>query len=449
MVVKFLVEAFSANSASEAVIWKDVSYSYSWLLERIVYWRSEIRARGLKPGTVVVMEADFSPNAIALFLALTESSAILVPLTSSVRAKREEFIGIAQGELAVTLDASDKAAFTELPGKPSSPLYEILRERKSPGLVLFSSGSTGKSKAAVHDLAGILEKFKVPRPRQRAISFLLFDHIGGINTMLHILSNGGCLVAVESRKPDDVLRAVEKHSVELLPTSPTFINLLLLSEAYSRHSLRSLKVISYGTEPMPESTLRRFHELFPDIKLAQTYGLSEVGILRAKSKSSESLYVKIGGEGFETRVVDGILHIKAKSAMLGYINAPSPFTPDGWMNTGDSVQVDGEYLRILGRKSELINVGGEKVYPAEVESVIQGLDNVADTVVYAEKNAITGNIICAKVKLLSEEDPRVFATRLKKHCLSQLQHFKVPVKITVVKEDLFTERVKKDRGSTR
>ena len=111
--------------------------------------------------------------------------------------------------------------------------------------------------------------------------------------------------------------------------------------------------MTYGTEVMPESTLKQFHELFPKVLLLQTYGLSEVGILRSKSKSSDSLWVKVGGEGFETRVVDGMLEIKAKSAMLGYLNAESPFTEDGWFKTGDAVEVDGEYIRILGRKSEM------------------------------------------------------------------------------------------------
>ena len=85
-----------------------------------------------------------------------------------------------------------------------------------------------------------------------------------------------------------------------------------------------MKVITYGTEPMPENTLLKINSLFPRIKLQQTYGLSEVGILRLKSKDSNSLWVKIGGEGFETRVSNGLLEIKAKSAMLGYLNAPSP-----------------------------------------------------------------------------------------------------------------------------
>ena len=128
--------------------------------------------------------------------------------------------------------------------------------------------------------------------------------------------------------------------------------MVLMSEAYARHDLSTLRTVTYGTEPMPESTLRRLHALFPAIQLVQTYGLSEVGILRSKSKSSDSLWVKIGGEGFETRVVNGILEIKARSSMLGYLNAPSPFTADGWFVTGDEVEVDGEYLRIRAEKRD-------------------------------------------------------------------------------------------------
>ena len=69
----------------------------------------------------------------------------------------------------------------------------------------------------------------------------------------------------------------------------------------------------------------------------QTHGLSEVGILRSKSEDSNSLWVKIGGEDYQTRIKD-MLEIKAKSAMLGYLNAPSPFTKDGWFMTGDKVE---------------------------------------------------------------------------------------------------------------
>ena len=226
----------------------------------------------------------------------------------------------------------------------------------------------------------------------------------------------------------------------------SFINLVLLSEAHKRHDISSLELVTYGTEVMPESTLQRFHQLFPNIRLLQTYGLSEVGILRSKSKSSDSLWVKIGGEGFETRVVDGMLEIKAKSAMLGYLNAENPFTEDGWFKTGDAVEVDGEYFKILGRKSEIINVGGEKVYPAEVENVIEQLEQIAEATVYSEKNPITGNIVCARVRSTdADADGKAVGKAVKLHCRDNLQSFKVPVKVHVVHEELQTQRLKKER----
>jgi acyl-CoA synthetase (AMP-forming)/AMP-acid ligase II len=448
MFVDFLIEVFKENRHAEAIIWNEQAYSYDWLLSRFEYWKQRLADERLHPGTVVILEADFSPNSVALFLALTDHGCILVPLTESVKAKRAAFINIAEGEISCAIDKDDAITIRSLSHNATHPLYQQLRGEGHPGLVLFSSGSTGESKAGVHDLLWLLDKFKVRRRSLRTISFLLYDHIGGINTMLHTLSNGGCLITVRERKPDEVLAAIERYRVELLPTSPTFINLVLLSEAYRRHNLDSLKTVTYGTEPMPESTLLRFNRLFPEINLQQTYGLSEVGILRSKSRTSDSLWVKIGGEGFQTRVVDGVLQIKAKSAMLGYLNAPSPFTVDGWFNTGDAVEVDGEYLKILGRKSEIINVGGEKVYPAEVESVIQEMDSVADVTVFGEKNPITGNIVCADVLpafQVTDANRKEFISNLKQHCRRNLQGYKVPVKVSLVSEQQYNNRFKKIR----
>ena len=445
MFLDFTIKVFEENKDKEAVVWKDKVYNYQWLLDRFYYWQDKIRIEKIKAGTVIILEADFSPNSVAFLLAFIEKGCILVPLTSSVEAKKPEFINIAQGEICFSINEKDEVEIKKLPNIANRELYNKLKQLKHPGLVLFSSGSTGKSKAAVHDFLGILEKFKEPRRSLRTITFLPYDHIGGLNTMFYILSNAGCIITVKDRGPDEVLAVVEKYKVELLPTSPTFINLVLLSEAYKRHNINSLKIVTYGTEPMPKTTLTHFHNLFPNIQLQQTYGLSEVGILRSKSKSSNSLWVKVGGEDFQTRVVDGILQIKAKSAMLGYLNAPSPFTADGWFNTDDLVDVDGEYVKFLGRNSEIINVGGEKVYPAEVEDVIQGMDSVSEVIVYGEPNPIVGNIVCAKVSLLNHEEHKQFARRLKQYCLAKMQSYKVPVKIQVTDKKQHSDRFKKER----
>src|SRR5579863_233148 len=446
MFVDFLLEGFERNQAADAMVWKHSATTYGTLLAKTRQWQTKIEELAISPGAVVIVEAEYSPTAIALLLALVSRGIIVVPISSAARAKRQEFIEIAQGEWSITLSADDEFHCTQLGRIANHPLYSRLRSSAHPGLVVFSSGSTGKSKGAVHDFVPLLEKFRISRKAFRTVPFLLFDHLGGVNTVLYTLSNGGCIVTVSSRTPDGVLAHVERHKVELLPTSPTFINLIIISEAYKRHDLSSLKVVTYGTEPMPESTLKRFHALFPDITLQQTYGLSEIGVLRSKSKSSDSLWVKVGGSEFQTRVVDGILHIKGNSVMLGYLNAENPFTDDGWLNTGDRVLEDGEYIRILGRESEIINVGGEKVYPAEVESVIQEMENVADVAVFKEANMFTGNIPCARVTLKTPEDAQAFTHRLKQYCSQRLDRYKIPVKVRITEQVQYSERFKRMRG---
>lgn len=445
MFIDCFLQRFGESSPQDALIWHDRGCRYAWLLEAVHEWVRWLRAAGVQKQDVVILESDFSPVSVALLLGLIETGAIVVPLTKASALKRDEFIEISQAEVVLRVGEDERVDLMRTRRKASHQLYRILKERDHPGLVLFSSGSTGKSKGAVHDFVPLLKKFEIRRRSWRTISFLLYDHIGGLNTMLYTLSNGGCMVTVQDRSPDAVLATIERHRVELLPTSPTFLNLVLISEAWRYHDLSSLQLVTYGTEPMPESTLRRFHELYPHIQLLQTYGLSELGILRSKSRSSDSLWIRIGGEGFETRVVGGILQIKAQSAMLGYLNAPSPFTEEGWFDTHDRVEQDGEYLKILGRDSEIINVGGEKVYPSEVESVIQELEEIVEAVVYGSSSPITGKIVCARVTTVEAEDRQVLAQRVKKHCAERLQRFKVPVKVEVVEGPQHNERFKRVR----
>ena len=448
MVTDFLLERFRGSEHKDAMVWNGRAFSYGWLLNAVEAWRRRLDEASLPAGSVVSIEADFSPNAAALLLSLVERRCIVVPLTHSVEEKKPEFRSIAGVERIIAIGGDDGVGIEPCQTAGHHPLIAKLKRDGRPGLVLFSSGSSGKSKAAVHDFSALLEKFKVPRPSFRTIAFLLFDHIGGLNTLLHTLSNAGCIVTVRERSPDAICEAIEKHRVELLPTSPTFVNLLLLSRAYERHDLSSLRVVTYGTEVMPESTLASFHNRFPSVSLLQTYGLSEIGIMRTKSKSPDSLWMKIGGEGYDTRVVDGMLEIRARSAMLGYLNAPSPFTEDGWFRTGDAVETDGEYVRILGRKSELINVGGEKVYPAEVESVLQMMQGVEDVAVTGESNPIMGQIVKARVRISTGETLHEFRKRMHRFCRDKLSKFKIPQKVVFMSQVSHGGRFKKMRRET-
>jgi long-chain acyl-CoA synthetase len=441
----WLFSIFEQNSQKTFIHWSDQSFSYAWLLASIEEWRKRIHEQRVQPGSIVAMEADFSPSAIALFAALTEHHCIIVPLTPSVEHQKVEFRNIAQVEWIFRLGENDTAAIEGTLRAVDNPLLLSLREQGDPGLVLFSSGSTGKSKAAIHNLSFLLEKFKTSRASFTAITFLMMDHIGGVNTLFAALSNAATIVTVKSRNPEDVCRLMERYQVDLLPTTPTFLNLLIISEAWRRFDLTSLKRITYGTEVMPESTLRRLNEIFPGVQLQQTYGLSELGILQSKSRSSDSLWMRVGGAGYETDIRNGTLWIRAKSAMLGYLNAPSPFDEDGWFDTGDLVEVEGEFIRVLGRKSEVINVGGEKVYPAEVESVLMRMPNVKDVAVTGTPNPIMGNVVRARFNLLEPEDPAAFRNRVRSYARERLAPYKIPVKIDVSETETHSERFKKMR----
>ena len=227
--------------------------------------------------------------------------------------------------------------------------------------------------------------------------------------------------------------------------SPTFINLLLMSEAYKRFDLSSLQIVTYGTEVMSPDTLARLCAALPWVNTLQKYGLSEIGTLRSKSESNNSCWVSLGGEGMELRVVDSQLEIKARSAMLGYLNAREPFTADGWYKTGDSVEVKGEYFRILGRQSEQINVGGEKFYPAEAEQILAGMDGVLDVTVSSRENPITGNIVVATFHLSAEEKLSDFRVRMRRYCQHRMPSYMVPQKVVLSDQELHSERFKKRR----
>jgi acyl-CoA synthetase (AMP-forming)/AMP-acid ligase II len=426
--------------------WRDQTFTYGELAKRWTTWRSKVSDLGIEAGSVVAVQGDFTPSTVTLLLALIEADALVVPVTPTLPRRRDELLALAEVEWSLSIDGEDQLSVKGLQVRATHPHYRELRRRGHPGLVLFSSGSSGKVKAAVHDFEPLLDKFMEPGKTLRTMSFLLYDHIGGMNTLLYTLTHGGCLVTTTSRDPDRVLGAIARHRVELLPTTPTFLNLALVSGACERYELSCLQTVTYGTEPMPELTLKRLAEALPHVELRQTYGLSEVGILPSRSEHSTSLLVKLGGSGFSVRIKNGILQIKAKSAMLGYLNAPSPWTEDGWLDTGDAVEQHGDYLRILGRRSELINVGGEKVYPSEVEGAIQSMPEVADAVVVGKPNPLTGMMICATVRLVEGASAEGFSRRLKEHLSTRLERFKIPVKIDVGVAELHGDRFKKMRS---
>lgn len=409
-----------ANDDRQVIVGDNVIIQASQLLASQKHVSSVV-----EEGDVVAIVGDYgNPNSIRQLLTAFESGAIVVPLSPLTSSQHQYFFATA-GVKHVFYEDNRYELNENL---VDQPLVAEFRKRRRPGLVLFSSGTTGQPKAILHDFSHFLARFKTRRPTLVTLNFLMFDHIGGINTFLHTLYNRGTVVAPSGRTVGSVLSDVSRYNVELLPTTPTFIRMMLLSGADIAKALASLKLITYGTERMDEDTLVEIGQILPQVDIRQTYGMSELGILRVKSLSRDSLRMFVGGEGVETRVDDGVLKIRSETRMIGYINADDPFDADGWYNTKDIVETfsDGS-IQIVGRADDWINIGGEKVMPREIESAALRHVQVARAKAVGAPNPLTGQHIELTVELVpgSELDRSGFKKFLRAHLNSRFMPQKI------------------------
>jgi len=424
---------------------------YSDLSKQVLEIGNELSKKIPVKASVAVL-GDYSPNSIASFLWLIKNKSIIVPIAASAKMETVERCQLASCDFLIDTITNPESVKVQAlkPTKDSHPLIRKLQSQNRAGLILYSSGSTGMPKAMIHDLDNLIQVYREKKIRNLSmIIFLMFDHIGGINTLFNSLASGSFMVAPMQRDAEEVAALIQEHKVVILPTSPTFLNLLLISGVQKRFDLSSLKIITYGTEPMPESLLRKLREAFPKVKFLQTFGTSETGIAQTASKSSGSLFMRINESDIEYKIVDGELWLRSKTQILGYLNhGMESFTPDRWFQTGDQVEKDETgYIRVIGRKKETINVGGEKVMPSEVESTILEVDCVKDCTVFGEANPITGQIVVAKIELKEGANQTTAKSDIREWCSKTLSRYKIPVKFIFSKSPLFGERLKKKRNS--
>lgn len=454
--MEFVRTSLSRHPERRVLSWRGGELSYRELAELVDLYTAELDRVGATPGTVLAVRIDGSPDSVALLLAAIEARCILVPIDKrSGAASLTAGLDLAQAEMLYEVGlmggkrAGDRAAqLTSTGRRASHPLYVELRERGTPGLVLFTSGSSGAQKGAVHDLERLLRKFESPGKDLRTLLFFYLDHISGLDTLFYALSNGSEIVIPADRSVENVCRSIERDAVEVLPTSPSFLNLLLLARAYERFDLGSLVYITYGGEVMPERTLERLAESFPGVRLSQKYGSTEVGALRIAPESSSSVWFRFGDLQAETRIIDGVLQVRSSTTMLGYLDAESSFTEDGWFDTRDAVEQRGDLVRVLGRLSDAISVGGERVHPAKVENVILELDEIADASVHGETNIILGNVVCAEVVPNRPMERSALRRLVQRHCRARLTPHEVPARVVPRRELPLAASFKKKRRQT-
>ena len=440
-----MVDKFKDNDQT-AIIYDGKKYSYNELYIKIKEIESFIKDK-IKSGEVVAILADYSFVSIALFFALYENKNIIAPITSTSKKEIDGKVKESFSTKIINLE-NENLVITNIKSEASHKIINDLQTSKCAGLILFSSGSTGAPKAMIHNLDTLVDSYGDKKQKQiNMLVFLMFDHIGGINTMLNILSMNATMIIPQNRNADDICKLIEEYKIAVLPSSPTFLNLILINRSYEKYDLSSLRMITYGTETMPEGLLGRLKAVFSKVKFLQTFGTSETGIAATSSKSSSSTFMKIDDENLEYKIVDNELWLRSKTQILGYLNrSMESFTNDGWFKTGDLVELDNEgFIKIIGRNKEIINVGGQKVLPSEVESVLLGMDEIEDCLVYGEQNAITGQSVSCDVVLKSGVKADGLKILVRKFCKDKLDSFKIPTRVNVVQKTEFTERFKKSR----
>lgn len=427
-----------------ALAWHDGSLSWQELELRAGGFARALAGRGVGPGDRIALSL---PNRWTFVVALwggLKSGATVVPLNPLLtREERAKILAHLRPRLVVEeVDAGE----AEWPG---------VAVGDSPALILYTSGSTGQPKGAILSHAALAFSSRswagpvmALTPEDRVLAVLPFSHSYGLNgALLAPLCAGAAVVLLERFSPEEALGAIARHRVTVFPGVATMFRRLLDSRALAGADLPSLRLCLSGAAPCPWELAREWHRR-TGVRILRGYGMTELfRPISYLAGETTDLPEAIGRPvpGVEVRAVDesgcpvpagevGELWIKSPAAMDGYLDAPGEtraVLEDGWFKTGDlvSVRPDG-FLRIAGRKRELILRGGYSVFPAEVEAALLTHPAVAEAAVIGVAHAELGEEVVAFATLRPGSTAR--PEELIGHCKERLAAYKYPRRIVLV-----------------
>lgn len=282
-------------------------------------------------------------------------------------------------------------------------------------ITLFTSGTTGIPKKVSHDLKSITRFVKVSERNEKSIWGFAYNptHMAGIQVFFQALWNGNAIIRLFGLNTKLIHNEIRNKNITHISATPTFYRLLLPCD----ETFPSVERITSGGEKFNEKTIIQLKGIFPNAKITNVYASTEAGTLFASDNDIFS--IKPEYEHLIQVVNDELL---IHNSLMG----SSDMNIQEWYNTGDLIETITEKplkFRFISRKSDMINVGGYKVNPLEVEETILTLPGVKNVRVYSKSNSVLGNIICCELvcdnKELSESSIRIFLQ-------SKIQEFKIP-----------------------
>jgi len=305
--------------------------------------------------------------------------------------------------------------------------------------VLLTSGTTGRPKLALHTLSSLADSAWHTDPSSGSTVWSTFYDMrryGGLHIFLHAALTGTSLVLSSAQESTaDFLARAGAHGVTHISGTPSHWRRALMSSLADRIAPQYIRM---SGEIVDQAILNQVKLQYPHARVAHTFASTEAGV---------GFYVDDGLMGFppellthnprvEMKVQDGTLRIRSTRTASRYLGADSPALKDaeGFVDTGDTVELrEGRYY-FTGRRDGIINVGGFKVHPEEVEAVINRHPVVAMSLVKAKKNPITGSLVVADVVLKTHGGKGSEASQqdILQHCRAELDPHKVPTAINIV-----------------
>lgn len=335
------------------------------------------------------------------------------------------------------------------------PLHRAALSSDDLTLISYTSGTTGQIKGVAHTRRRTLGL--LPRAlgvlAQQPLRCLLTPfppfHFAGTFSLVSTLLAGGKVVLVDRFDPRAILESIERERVTHVAAAPTLYRWLLRTPELERYDLRSLRRVTFSTEPCPPDLAEELHSRL-GCSVQNIYGTAESMIIAwtGPHDSWERAATTVGrpAPGVRVRIVDEARHplpvgttgeiaVQTSQMMTGYYRDPAltaqVLDDEGWFYTGDLGALDGDgYLRLVDRKKDLIIRGGQNIYPAEVEACLKRLSGVRQAAVVGLHSALAGEVVWAFVE--PYPGARLDAAEVLAHCRKQLAPFKVPAEVRFV-----------------
>lgn len=279
-------------------------------------------------------------------------------------------------------------------------------ENKEP-IIFETSGTTGEPKKINHTFESLSKNIKIKDSLKGKVWGLTYDYrkIAGSQVVLQSYLNGGKVVNLFQKSKDEIVKLINNFDITHISATPTFYRLLVGDDVFD-----NVKQVTLGGEVVSESLIKNIKKSFPNSKVTNIYALTEFGTLFA----SDTFYFEIS-EKIRKFVKIKNNHIFVKDSE--------------WIDTGDVVEmIDSTKFKIIGRETNMINVGGNKINPIKVESVINNLEYVKNSVVYSKQNSVMGSVVFADIIL----NKSVSITDIKRDLKEHLSSYEIPLKINIV-----------------